>query len=125
AYKCRRSSAMRTLTLSVLLSFCASLAAGCASPGDGREIAQTSRESGSLLIEIRENGEIGVDGQLVGLRNLRAFVERAHLERPGDSAVIVPHRSASTGAIVQVMDEVRLAGIGEIMFAAEGRPNGS
>src|SRR5690606_24350335 len=108
-----------------LVLFLAAMLTSCASTRDGLETAEAARQSGNLLIRVGANGDLAVDGQPVDMRGLRAFIERAHLERPGDSALIVTDRNASTRLIVQVMDEVRLAGIAEIAFAADGGSAGS
>jgi biopolymer transport protein ExbD len=77
------------------------------------------RESGNLLIAIRENGEIWMDRQPVEQRNLRPMLERLHIERPDDTVVIIADRNSKAGIVAEVMDEVRLAGIREYSIAAE------
>ncbi|HEX6999021.1 MAG TPA: biopolymer transporter ExbD [Gammaproteobacteria bacterium] len=77
------------------------------------------RESGNLLIAVRENGEIWMDRQPVELRELRAMIERLHIERPDDTVVIIADRNSHAGVVAQVMDEVRAGGIREISIAAD------
>jgi biopolymer transport protein ExbD len=77
------------------------------------------RESGNLLIAIRENGEIWMDRQPVEQRNLRPMLERLHIERPDDTVVIIADRNSKAGIVAEVMDEVRLAGIREYSIAAD------
>jgi biopolymer transport protein ExbD len=52
-------------------------------------ITAENDESGNLLIAIRENGEIWMDRKPVQVRDLRALIERLHIERPDDSVVII------------------------------------
>ncbi|MFA5630808.1 MAG: biopolymer transporter ExbD [Porticoccaceae bacterium] len=78
-----------------------------------------ARESGNLLIAIRENGEIWLDRQSVDLREIRTIIERLHIERPDDSVVILADRNSKAGMIAKVMDEVRLGGVKEIAIAAD------
>ena len=47
------------------------------------------RETGNLLIGIRENGDIWMAGERVEMRDLRALIERLHIERPDDAVVVV------------------------------------
>ncbi len=77
------------------------------------------KESGNILIAVRANGEIWLDRREVDLRELRALVERMHVERPEDTAVIVADQAARAGVVARVMDEVKLAGIKEIALGAD------
>jgi biopolymer transport protein ExbD len=77
------------------------------------------RESGNLLIAIRENGEIWMDRQAIEIRDLRSLIERLHIERPDDTVVILADRASQAGNVAKVMDEVRLAGIREVSIAAD------
>src|SRR5690606_33639535 len=77
------------------------------------------RESGNLLIAIRENGDIWLDRRRVDLRELPALIERLHLERPDDTVVIIADESSDAGVVARVMDEVREGGIEEVSIAAD------
>jgi biopolymer transport protein ExbD len=77
------------------------------------------RESGNLLIAIRENGDIWMGGERVELRELRAIIERLHIERPDDTVVIIADQESSAGVVAKVMDEVKAGGIAEMSIAAE------
>jgi biopolymer transport protein ExbD len=77
------------------------------------------RESGNLLIAIRENGDIWMDRDQVELRELRALIERLHIERPDDTVVIIADRNSHAGVVARVMDEVKAGGISEVSIAAD------
>ncbi len=77
------------------------------------------RDSGNLLVAIRENGEIWMDRQRVELRELRALIERLHIERPDDTVVIIADKASKAGVVAKVMDEVRMGGIKDIAIAAD------
>jgi biopolymer transport protein ExbD len=83
--------------------------------------AQTAegRESGNLLIAIRENGDIWMDRKRIDLRDVRPMMERLHIERPDDTVVIIADRASDAGIVAEVMDEVRLAGIQDMAIAAD------
>jgi biopolymer transport protein ExbD len=82
------------------------------------------RETGNILIAVRQNGEIWMDRRQVDLREVRAVVERMHVERPEDTAVIIADRAARAGLVAQVMDEIKLAGIKDIALGAEAPADG-
>ena len=77
------------------------------------------RESGNIMVAVRENGEVWMDRRPVQIRDLRHLIERLHLERPDDSVVILADKDSQAGVLAQVMDEVRLGGIQEISVAAD------
>ena len=83
--------------------------------------AQTAegRESGNLLIAIRENGDIWMDRKRIDLRDVRPMMEKLHIERPDDTVVIIADRASDAGVVAEVMDEVRLAGIQDMAIAAD------
>src|SRR6185295_9357168 len=62
------------------------------------------RETGNILIAVRENGEIWLDRHQVDLREVRAAVERMHVERPEDTVVIVADQAARAGVVAGLMD---------------------
>jgi len=76
------------------------------------------RDSGNILIAIRENGEIWMDRRPVDLREIRSLIERLHVERPEDSAVIIADKASRAGVVASVMDEIRLGGIKDVSLAA-------
>ena len=77
------------------------------------------RESGNLLIAIRENGDIWMDRKRIEMRELRPMIERLKIERPDDTVVIIADRNSQAGAVAKVMDEVRAGGISEVSIAAD------
>jgi len=87
-------------------------------------ITAENRDSGNLLIAVRENGEIYMDRHPVEVRELRALIERLHIERPDDTVVIQADKASRAGVVAKVMDEVRLGGIKEIAIAADPGPGG-
>ena len=73
----------------------------------------------AILIAIRDNNEIWINRRQVDLASVRANVEKLHAENPQGGAVIQADRKAKTGVLVEIMDQVRLAGVGAISIAAE------
>jgi biopolymer transport protein ExbD len=85
-----------------------------------RPTAQTAirQERGNLIVAIRKNGEIWIDNQMVDLRSVRAFVERLQAQNPEGTVIIMADKDARTGATVDVLDQVRLAGVSNVAIAA-------
>src|SRR5687768_12960744 len=82
-------------------------------------VTGVNRDSGNLLIAIRENGDIWMDRRRIELREVRPQMERLHIERPDDTVVIIADRESDAGMVAKVMDEVRLAGITTMSIAAD------
>jgi biopolymer transport protein ExbD len=82
------------------------------------------KESGNILIAIRENGEIWMDRRQMDLRTLRQQLERFHIERPDDSVVIIADKASQAGTVADVMDEVRKAGIKDVGISASPEASG-
>lgn len=77
-----------------------------------------SRESGNILVAVRENGEIWIDRKPVDVRELRGVIERLHVERPEDTAVIIADKMSRAGVVAQVMDTIRAGGIKDVAIGA-------
>lgn len=76
------------------------------------------KESGNILIAIRPNGDIWMDKREVDLREIRAQIERLHVERPEDTVVIIADKDSETGMLTKVMDQVKAGGIADVSIAA-------
>jgi len=76
------------------------------------------QERGSILIAITVKGDIWMENRAIDVRAVRANVERAHAENPEAAVVITADKGSTTGLLIQVMDQVRLAGVSNISIAA-------
>ncbi|MCC5797059.1 MAG: biopolymer transporter ExbD [Methylophaga sp.] len=79
----------------------------------------TSKERANIMVSIRANDEIWMDGRQIDRRAVRANVERMHAENPEGSVIILADRDAKTGLLIEVMDQARLAGVANVSIAAE------
>lgn len=77
------------------------------------------QERGNILIAIKPNGAVWIAKRKVELRAVRANVERLHAENPEGTVVIIADKEAQTGTLVEVMDQVRLAGVYNVSIAAQ------
>lgn len=83
------------------------------------------KEQGNIIISISRDGAIWLDQRQVDRRAVRAHVERLQAENPEASVVIVADRDSRTGLMVEVMDQVRLAGVSRIAIAASRQDRGT
>ncbi len=79
----------------------------------------TRKEQGNIIISIKPNGEVWMDKREVDVRAVRAHVTRLHAENPQGTVVIVADRESKTHVLIEVMDQVRLAGIMNPAVATE------
>lgn len=63
--------------------------------------------------------KFGYKKRKVDIRSVRANVERMHAESPEGSVVIQADKQSKNGLLVQVMDQIRLAGVQNISLAAK------
>ena len=82
--------------------------------------AQTasSEDGGNIFVAINEKGEVWLDKREVDIYALRPLVARLHAENPDGAVIVQSDAAASTGTLVKVMDQVRLAGVEKIAVAA-------
>ena len=88
-----------------------------------RPDAQTATKQNrvGILVAINEYNEIWINRREVNINAVRANIERLHAENPQGGAVIQADKNAQTGTLVEVMDQIRLAGVQAISIAAEER----
>lgn len=82
------------------------------------ETAET-RERGNILVAISSTDTIWMNKRQVAMTDVRQLMEAAVAENPESSVIIVADERASTGAVIDLMDRVRLAGISSVALAAE------
>ncbi|MAS82815.1 MAG: biopolymer transporter ExbD [Legionellales bacterium] len=85
-----------------------------------RPTAKTAarEEQGSMIIGVSKDGEIWIDSQKIDMRAVRAHVEHLHAQNPEGTVIILADQSARTGTTVEVLDQVRLAGVTNVSIAA-------
>jgi biopolymer transport protein ExbD len=82
--------------------------------------AQTAsrQDQANIFIAITRDGQVWIDKRPIDIRALRTVVARLYAENPAGSVVIQSDRDSATHTLVEVMDQVRLAGIEKIAIAA-------
>nr|WP_236613330.1 biopolymer transporter ExbD [Chrysiogenes arsenatis] len=76
------------------------------------------QERGNIMIAVSETGAIWIDQRQVDLRAVRANIERLRAENPEGAVVIQADEASRTGILVEVMDQVRQAGVLNVAIAA-------
>lgn len=77
------------------------------------------KPSANIFIAIRANGEVWMDKRMVDVERVGANIERLLAEQPTDIVVIQADKEAKHGVVVEVMDQIKEAGIDKISIAAE------
>ena len=75
-------------------------------------------EQGNILIAIAPNDQIWMNKGRIELEAVKIMVEAAHAENPESSVVVVADELASTGLVLDVMDQIRSSGISKISLSA-------
>ena len=75
-------------------------------------------KKGNIMVAVRENGQVWVDKRMVEVGAVRANIERLRAENPEGAVVIQADVESRSGVVVQVMDQIRMAGVQNISIAA-------
>ncbi len=75
-----------------------------------------------IMIEIDAKGALRLEQQAVSLSQLREQIQSLPQNAAPMQVMLVVDQKASTGLLVQVMDQVRLAGVQHIALAADVAP---
>jgi biopolymer transport protein ExbD len=78
----------------------------------------TPANNAEVIVTISADEQIWLNNAAVDIRLLRARLEQLGLAGPTRSAIILADTQASTGLLVKVMDQLRLAGFVNISVAA-------
>ena len=78
-----------------------------------------AQERGNILIAINEIGDIWMNKRKIELAAVRQEVEQARNESPESTVVIIADEKSATGVLIDLMDQIRLAGVTNISVAAE------
>ena len=79
----------------------------------------TAVPGANIFIAITAEEEVWIDRRPVDPRSVRAIVARLHADNPEGSVIIQSDQEAPTRMLVEVMDQVRLAGVQGIAIAAD------
>jgi biopolymer transport protein ExbD len=85
-----------------------------------RPIASTAekQEKTTMIVAVTEEGMIYIDEKLIDIRSVRSTMERFKVENPKGNVVITADKNSLFGVSIEVLDEVRAAGISNVVVAA-------
>ena len=85
-----------------------------------RPVASTteSKENTNIVIGVTKDGMIYIENQIIDIRSVRSRMERFKSEIPDGNVVITADRDSLFGVAIEVLDQVRMAGIKNVVVAA-------
>jgi biopolymer transport protein ExbD len=86
-----------------------------------RPQAQTAekKERAGIMVAINDRDQIFIQRRQVDVRAVRANIERLIAESPKSGVVIQADKLSRTGILVEVMDQIRMAGVENVSVAAK------
>jgi|WetSurMetagenome_2_1015567.scaffolds.fasta_scaffold710796_1 biopolymer transport protein ExbD len=85
-----------------------------------RPVASTteSKENTNIVIGVTKDGMIYIENQIIDIRSVRSRMERFKSEMPDGNVVITADKDSLFGVAIEVLDQVRMAGIKNVVVAA-------
>lgn len=77
-----------------------------------------TKQKASILVAIKKSGEIWIQRRKVNIRAVRSNIERLYAESPEGTVVIQADKNSQTGILIDVMDQIKLAGVESIAISA-------
>ena len=77
-------------------------------------------KNANIFIAITEDGKVWIDKRPVETELVRSNLERLMAEQPSDVIIIQADKKAEHGLVVEVMDQIKAAGIDRISIATAG-----
>ena len=82
------------------------------------------QQNAEIIIAVSADEQIWLNNVSIDIRLLRARLNEMGVSSAGSTAVILADAQTSTGLLVNVMDQLRLAGFDDISIAASSEPSG-
>tara|TARA_R110002167_G_scaffold1441_27_gene6939 strand:+ start:1460 stop:1861 length:402 start_codon:yes stop_codon:yes gene_type:complete len=77
-------------------------------------------KNANIFIAVTENGDVWIDKRQIDIDTVRANLERLMAEQPSDVIIIQADKNSDYGVVMDVMDQVKAAGIDRISIATTG-----
>ena len=81
--------------------------------------AQKKDKNNNIIVAITGSEEIWVDKRQIDIRSLRANIQSLTTGNEESTVLIQADKTAQTGILVEVMDQIKMAGIQNISIAAK------
>ncbi len=79
---------------------------------------KSTEEIPNMIINVTRDGMVFVDNQAIDIRSVRSRMERFKYENPDGNVIITSDKQSRFGISVEVLDQVRLAGITNVVVAS-------
>ena len=79
---------------------------------------KSTEEIPNMIINVTRDGMVFIDGQAIDVRSVRSRMERFKYENPDGNVIITSDKQSRFGISVEVLDQVRLAGITNVVVAS-------
>jgi biopolymer transport protein ExbD len=77
-------------------------------------------KNANIFIAVTEDGKVWMDKREIDTDSVRANLDRLMAEQPSDVIIIQADKEAEHGLVVEVMDQIKMAGIDRISIATAG-----
>ena len=81
------------------------------------EVSEEDRNQGEIIVNVRENGEIVLNGAVVTDAELQERLNRVAQEFPNQAVILRGASEAKYQTIISVLDQIKKAGIWNVAFA--------
>jgi biopolymer transport protein ExbD len=88
-------------------------------PNRPEAVTAIEQERGNIHIGVSADDQIWMEQRPIELAAVRRMVEQARSEIPESTVIILADEGASTGVVIDLMDQIRLGGILNISVAAQ------
>lgn len=84
-----------------------------------RPIASDSsvEQKTNIIVAVTKEGTIHIENQMIDIRSVRSHMERFRHENPMGNVVITADKDSMFGTSIEVLDQVRAAGISNVVVA--------
>ena len=79
---------------------------------------KSTEEIPNMIINVTRDGMVFVDNQAIDIRSVRSRMERFKYENPDGNVIITSDKQSRFGISIEVLDQVRLAGITNVVVAS-------
>lgn len=80
-------------------------------------VTATKFKNANIFIAITEDGDVWIDRRQISLETVQVNLEKLLLEQPTDAVYIQADVKARHGVVIEVMDQVKAAGVDQVAVA--------
>lgn len=77
-----------------------------------------AQNKANVFVGVTANGDIYMEKRLIPVESVRTEIERMRAENPEGDVVVQADKNAKNGVLVQVIDQIKAAGVQHVSVAA-------